>query len=446
MNSLNGKTLRPLNGTDSAIDHTNIWLLSGFAAQIPLVYTMRHSAEFATYLAIALVVLGIWFLLYDHESYRLVYLTGYIMGLEVVWRMSKASVFWEFGKYAVGFLLILALVKRKPKLQGLPLLYFALLLPSAALTVADSSLWEARRALSFNLSGPFLLMVSVLFFSQVRMSDAQFRRLLLFCIMPITGIAFLATFSTITTSEITFGSQSNFIASGGYGPNQVSALLGLGALLCWLFFATEKHPSSLSWLVIGLLIWFLSQAFLTFSRGGLANFFGAAFCATLFLGRGRQLFDRHLWFGLILCALFAYIILPWLNDFTGGRLENRFADITTTGRAELVKTDLKLWEENLVLGVGPGNSGGERQTVIGAEVAPHTEFSRMLAEHGLLGFCALITLLVMAVRLVWQAPTPEARGIILALLMWAVLEMSHSAMRLAAISYVFSLPFIKLRR
>jgi hypothetical protein len=264
--------------------------------------------------------------------------------------------------------------------------------------------------------------------------------------MPITGIAFLATFSTVTAPDITFGSESNFLTSGGYGPNQVSALLGLGALLCWLFFATEKHPSSLRWLVIGLLIWFLSQAFLTFSRGGLANFFGAAFCATLFLARGRQLFNRHLWFGLALCALFAYVILPRLNDFTGGRLEDRFTSMDTTGRTELVSADLKIWTENFWMGVGPGIAAREHQPIIGAAHAAHTEFSRVLAEHGLLGLFALLILSVMSVRLVWQAPTPEAKGIILALLLWAFFQMSHAAMRLAAISYVFALPFIKLRR
>jgi O-antigen ligase len=111
----------------------------------------------------------------------------------------------------------------------------------------------------------------------------------------------------------------------------------------------------------------------------------------------------------------------------------------------LVRGDLGLWEENFWFGVGLGEAQGARKSVIGIEDASHTEFSRMLAEHGLLGLIALILLLIMAFRAFQQASSPQAKGLALAFIIWAMVEMSHSAMRLAASSYMFSLPFIKLK-
>jgi hypothetical protein len=45
-----------------------------------------------------------------------------------------------------------------------------------------------------------------------------------------------------------------------------------------------------------------------------------------------------------------------------------------------------------------------------------------------------------------KAPTTEAKGLVLAFMVWALVEMAHSAMRLAAISFFFALPFVRLRR
>ena len=58
-------------------------------------------------------------------------------------------------------------------------------------------------------------------------------------VAPIIGVASLAVFSLATT-EAEFGSNSNFAGSGGYGPNQVSCMLALGAVLAVLLFLNEK--------------------------------------------------------------------------------------------------------------------------------------------------------------------------------------------------------------
>jgi hypothetical protein len=80
-------------------------------------------------------------------------------------------------------------------------------------------------------------------------------------------------------------------------------------------------------------------------------------------------------------------------------------------------------------------------TFSGAYKAAHTEYSRLLAEHGLLGLMALLLLGLMFLQAFRRAPTPYAKGLTLAFMVWALAEMCHAAMRIAAISFLFALPF-----
>jgi O-antigen ligase len=83
-------------------------------------------------------------------------------------------------------------------------------------------------------------------------------------------------------------------------------------------------------------------------------------------------------------------------------------------------------------------------TSSGQGIAAHTEYSRLLAEHGLLGLFAIILLFFMAIRAFWHAPTAQAKGLTVAFMGWSLIEMLHQAMRLAAISYFFALPLATL--
>ena len=46
----------------------------------------------ATAHALIILTLGLWFIVRDKQPYRLIYLTGYIAGADVLWRMTKAPV------------------------------------------------------------------------------------------------------------------------------------------------------------------------------------------------------------------------------------------------------------------------------------------------------------------------------------------------------------------
>ena len=146
---------------------------------------------------------------------------------------------------------------------------------------------------------------------------------------------------------------------------------------------------------------------------------------------------------LILFGLFGGLFLvgiyPFLDDFTGGSLSQRFSDLDTTGRLEVAQADLEAFRENVIVGTGVGESTAYHQRYLGYSVATHTEFTRLLAEHGLFGIVATAILIFMlAKRYVGNQPG-LGRGLTAALAVWATSIMFHSAMRLAVIPLAIAL-------
>src|SRR5690606_7230684 len=128
----------------------------------------------------------------------------------------------------------------------------------------------SRQTISFNLSGPLALAFCYLYFSQVRLSNMELNRVAWFTSLPIVSALTLASYNTATATTIEFTTEANFITSGGFGPNQVSAILGLGALMMFLLMIFTSHNSQ-RLVAIGLMLAFLVQSALTFSRGGIYN-------------------------------------------------------------------------------------------------------------------------------------------------------------------------------
>jgi O-antigen ligase len=103
-----------------------------------------------------------------------------------------------------------------------------------------------------------------------------------------------------------------------------------------------------------------------------------------------------------------------------------------------MKADWVLFLENPILGVGPGQSFGAHVIAFRAAAA-HTEYTRLIAEHGSFGVIAMLMLLWMAWRRFRRTETTTEKGIGLACMAWAVLYMGHSAMRLSAPALMFGL-------
>ena len=367
----------------------------------------------------------------------------YIIGVEVLWRMANLPVFWEFGKYATSTIMITALVRRGyTKIPTLPLLYFVLLFPACLVTLTLYDWQIARQMLSANMSGPLALFVSCWFFSHLRINWSQVKTLFFTAILPLLTVAVTTLFYTVTTADIQFNTESNHATSGGFGPNQVSAMLGLGAFFCisaYLLFKNRFQDN----LYLGVLtVFFTAQSVMTFSRGGMYNAVGAALAVVLFQVQNVGQGIKRLLPIIGLTAIFLLLVFPFLNEFTGGKLLERFEDREATNRYELVESDLQIFSENPIFGVGVGESAVERTKVFGAEVASHTEFARVVSEHGLFGVFALLALGLTLVSNVRCQASGEGRAMVAGMFVWSVLFMLNAGMRLAAPAFILGLSFV----
>jgi O-antigen ligase len=254
-------------------------------------------------------------------------------------------------------------------------------------------------------------------------------------------------FKTPNFDEIDFSSTRNDAASGGFGPNQVSTALGFGSLLMFLFVFNKWNFSGKKWLDYLLLFGFTFQGLLTFSRGGM---FGTlvAILVLIFLLKNTSYEDKIKYnipnIGkFVLPAIFAIIISYQVADYaTGGWLSLRYQGETkgtlagtkkkdfnhyTTGRADIFDSDIDLWMDNFILGVGAGSSTYMRERHRGT--LTHSEVSRLLAEHGVLGLGYLVCLLVVGYRVFKSKQNPLYKSILIAFFVLAIYTTFHAAMR-----------------
>jgi hypothetical protein len=406
------------------------WLALNMVAAV----AMDRSSLVATALALLAVGAGLYFLAFDETRERLIYVTGYIVGVEVLWRGTGAGVFWEFGKYALIVLLVLGLIKeqrlfRAPKL---PIFYFVLLIPSIALLSSFN-----REDIAFNLSGPLALAVATMYFNNIKLTSAQLERLLLAILGPIVGLAFLVNV-VIWTAESLVIVVGGTATSAGIGPNQVSSILGLGMVAAFFLAILYTRHRGLRSLMILIVIWLVVQSALTLSRGGLWAGLGAISIASLFLARDRQMRTVLIFMVIVGYSVLNFVALPALDEFTGDIVTARLRDFDLTGRDQIMRADWLIFQQNPLFGVGPGQSYNLHALKFRASSA-HNEYTRLLAEHGSLGLAALLILFVLAGRLLTRPQRPFAKAFTVAAVAYALLFLFHSAMRLAAPAYLFGL-------
>lgn len=400
---------------------------------LPLGFAIKASPWIATAHALGTAAVGLLLVAEARAPSRVIPVMAYVVASESLWRVGRAMVFWETAKYLLALLAILSFLRfqSRSRIVKTPMIYFLLLVPSIfVMPVFD------REDVSFNLSGPFTLAVTTFFLSRIPLPPRTLRKALTALMGPILALAAVASFSTVTTPEIQF--YASKIASGGLGQNQASSLFGLGALAAFLYLNLLRRQLVLSWVFVALGIWSGGQAILTFSRGGIATALGAGAAATFFLSLDRR-FRGAVVVRVVLALLVASLfVVPVLDTFTGGALTERFTSTSLTGRDKIIRADLIAFQENPVFGLGPGQSYEFHARTFRASSA-HTEYSRLLAEHGSFGLLALVLLLVMSLRWVKQQPDLKAKAFSAALVTWSLLYMFHAAMRMAVVSFLFAL-------
>jgi hypothetical protein len=418
------------------------------AAHVPLALAMNRWAEVSTLHAVLTILGGLWWTGAGQDPLRVAYVGAYIAGAEVLWRVTDARVLWEFGKYSTCAFFLLASVRGYGRGRWLiPATYVLLLIPSAYLTVAALGDWRvARGPLSFNLSGPFALAVCAWFFSQRHFEQVDIRRILLALVSPAVGMAALTVFNILTDPTLRFTSDSNMAVTGGFGPNQVSATLGLGALAALFIVLDQGLGKTIRGLALVCVLFLVTQSALTFSRGGLYNALAGFIAAFVFLSAERRARARVIMLTLALIVAGRFVIAPALDDFTGGTMIARFHDLNPSGRNELVEADLQIWRAHPLLGIGPGLAAPVRESMVSGSGGAHTEFTRLLAEHGLFGLLAAVLLLATAVCNIITTRGLSQKALVASFVVWGIAFMLHAAMRLGAPAFALGFGFATLRR
>lgn len=413
---------------------------------LPLGVVLYNIGPFAIIHPIAVFILGLRLAVRTRARLEHVALAAcYLVGAEVLWRMAKIPVFWEFGKYGSALILAVALIRRRNyTIPKLPFFYFAALLPSCVIALIDVDPSRARDQISFNMSGPFFLLVSCWYFSYIKVTLPQLRRILFALIIPLLSVASVTLFYTAAAENIQFNTESNFATSGGFGPNQVSSMLGLGVFVSAACFLVFKNQRKVKVVLVVMTLLFATQCLLTFSRGGIYNAVGAIIALLIFQFRNVSTGLRRLLPILVLAGLFLWFVFPVLNNFTDGKLEERFEETGTTHRAEIVESDFQIFMENPIFGIGVGAANRYRERFLEFSAASHTEFSRLISEHGMFGIFALLSLAVFTILNIKRQRSIQGRALVAGISVWCVLFMLNAGMRLAAPSLLWGMTFITI--
>ncbi len=402
------------------------------------------------------VVSIIYLFMYRNKSELIPFFVMYLIGMEVFSRMAKAVIYWEFTKYAVTLLLLLAwLLEKRHKVLYKPILaYFLLLIPAIFVGAQHLDMPELRKQISFNLSGPLCLTVSSIYFYKRKINFKDLSYYVFYLINPILSMGVYMVIFMPALSEAKFGTYSNFTFSGGYGPNQVATILGAAVLMLSLsFLLKERAVNTVIDLV--LTVFFLTLAYFTFSRGGVITSILALFCGVASIQVNTKLTVRNIrWFfvGIIISLLLVQVWLS-VNFASNGALSDRYGEMVDTkdsdvpsftGRTELFLADIDIFFRYIWTGCGVGYSTKLHEEYI-LGLSAHTEYSRLLAEHGLLGFFSLIIFLTVPIFSFMQVHTRQERLFLTSLSIFVFLTMAHSATRLTIPVILYGLSLAKLQ-
>ncbi|WP_299667481.1 O-antigen ligase family protein [uncultured Polaribacter sp.] len=376
---------------------------------------------------------------------------SYIVGAEIFNRMTGGFFLYETGKYTVLLFLILGVLlgdfKQHFSIQYI--FYILLLLLGIVFTQVPEG-ESLRKAIAFNLSGPVVLGVSAFYFYKRPITKKQLYNAMFFMLLPLFSTVSLLYFRTPDLSEIVFGGEANFEASGGFGPNQVATAIGLGVFLITVFLISKEKLTNYIFLDALFLIYFIYRGLLTFSRGGIITAITATLIFTFFYLLYKKISFNILIKYILISAIFIISIWLYTSNITKGMLDNRYAgrnkigvqkDITT-GRLDILQVQAFNFLEH-PLGIGVGNGKYERMKKENITGASHNEVGRLLEEHGYIGLILLLLLITIPIFNFFRGNYYQKAFILSFYLIW-FLTINHSAMRIALPGFIYALSLIRI--
>ncbi len=379
---------------------------------------------------------------------------AYTTGFEVFSRMTQSAFSYEFAKYMVIIYVTIGMFYKGFKVKSWPFVVFLILLVPGVLFSAINLSYDSNvaNAIGFNLSGPVCLGIATLYCYDRRIKEQRFQDILTALLLPIISMTVYLYLYTPSIKDVLTGTASNFATSGGFGPNQVATVIGLGCFILFVRIIQVKSLfiNALDAALLGLIAY---RGIITFSRGGILT---GGVCIGLFVllyflnGRVKQKVNLIMKF-----SVFVLLIgLVWIvsSSSTGGLIDKRYSnqdaagrekEDVTTGRVDLLNKELEAFYQNPITGIGVGKIREYRLQETGKNAATHNEVSRMLSEHGSFGLVALM--LLFFTPLVYRI---KNRSNLLAYSFFAFwfFTINHSSMRIAAPAFVYGLVYLTIIR
>jgi hypothetical protein len=251
--------------------------------------------------------------------------------------------------------------------------------------------------------------------------------------------------------DVITGTGSNFATSGGFGPNQVATILGLGMFIFFsrlIFFS----PNTLLFVINTVIAAEISyRGLITFSRGGMVT--SMLMLVVLVLATYMKISRKaRIKMNYILLALIFGLVGTWVfsSTQTNGLINKRYANQDSkgrvkedqfTGREELAKDEIVAFLSHPFFGLGVGKIAEERQKRTGVLVVSHNEITRTLGEHGVFGILALLILFTMPILIFFRN---TYNIYIISFVIFWLLTINHAAMRMAAPAFVYALSLLNV--
>jgi len=379
---------------------------------------------------------------------------AYLVGVEVFLRMTGGNFNNEYVKFGVVFFMLLGMIYSNFSTNAFIYWFFLILLVPGILLTFTSENYniDVKKSLVFNLSGPVCLAISSIYMFKRKISFADLQNIVIAMGLPIlTTTTYLFLYNPSVRDVVT-GTQSNFETSGGFGPNQVSTILGLGIFIFFTQFLLFSKSKKIMFLNAFILLFISYRGIVTFSRGGVITGVIMIACLLLLLfslsnakGKGKFILV------FIITGLMGLGIWTYSSIQTSGLIEKRYANqdargrvkkSALSGRENIMDSEIKLFLDNPITGVGAGVGKEMRKNDFAGDVASHNEITRLFAEHGAFGIIAFVILFI--TPLIIYINNRQHLYLLPFFVFW-LLTINHAAMRIAAPAFVYALTLLSVQ-
>ncbi|WP_289662989.1 O-antigen ligase family protein [Flavobacterium panacagri] len=389
-----------------------------------------------------------------NKNNEVLFVSAYLVGIEVFLRMTGGNLNNEYVKFSVMFFMLCGMVYSNFSKSALIYLFFLMLLvPGILITASVAEIdIDVKKVLFFNLSGPFCLAICAIYMFDRKIEFETLQNILITIGLPIISTTVYLFLYTPSIKDVITGTQSNYATSGGFGPNQVSTILGFGMFIFFTQLVLYSKSKLELILNAGLLAFISYRGIVTFSRGGIITGAVMIVCLLLLLyyfSNAKGKIKLNIVF--VLTGLLSLGIWTYSSLQTKGLIDKRYANKDAIGREkkdrlggreQIMDAEIKLFQDNTVFGVGAGLSKSKRLEELGEEVASHNEITRLLAEHGLFGLFGFLVLC--AVPFILYIKNKQHLYFFSFFMFW-LLTINHAAMRTAAPAFVYALALLSVQ-